>query len=223
MTQIALSTKAFIVKDEMGQYMTSAAIQPDGTVYNDASVSDNTLTWRILFSEEDGTSDYTENKDGTITGYLSYTLKYKVTLDNLQSQDIKLDQTEVNSNATLTYAVQKEDGTWYGDVKTGTFAVPQVKSHYGNLTFTKKGSDDKTLENVTFTLTTEDKDGWFMTVTSDKDGKVSFTNIPSGHTYTLTETSTPAGYIKADPITVTVSNGTVTTAASKEGGSIMFS
>ena len=219
MTQIALSTKAFIVKDEMGQYMTSAAIQPDGTVYNDASVSDNTLTWRILFSEEDGTSDYTENKDGTITGYLSYTLKYKVTLDNLQSQDIKLDQTEVNSNATLTYAVQKEDGTWYGDVKTGTFAVPQVKSHYGNLTFTKKGSDDKTLENVTFTLTTEDKDGWFMTVTSDKDGKVSFTNIPSGHTYTLTETSTPAGYIKADPITVTVSNGTVTTAASKEGGS----
>ena len=219
MDQIALSTKAFIVKDEMGQYMTSADIQPvengdgDGTVYNDASVSDNTLTWRILFSEEDGTSDYRENEDGTITGYLSYTLKYKVTLDNLQSQDIELDQTEVNSNATLTYAVQKEDGTWYGDVKTGTFAVPQVKSHYGNLTFTKKGSDDKTLENVTFTLTTEDKDGWFMTVTSDKDGKVSFTNIPSGHTYTLTETLPDQYKDQYTPISdasITVEYGNVT-------------
>ncbi len=225
MTQIALSTKAFIVKDEMGQYMTSADIQPvengdsDGTVHNDASVSDNTLTWRILFSEQDGTSTYEENEDGTVTGYLSYTLKYKVTLDNLQNQDIKLDQTEVNSNATLTYAVQKEDGTWDGEVQQGTFAVPQVKSHYGNLTFTKKGSDDKTLENVTFTLTTADKVGWSMTEESDQDGTVSFTNIPSGHTYTLTEENTPEGYIKADPITVTVSNGTVTTKASETGGS----
>ena len=225
MTQIALSTKAFIVKDEMGQYMTSADIQPvengdsDGTVHNDASVSDNTLTWRILFSEQDGTSTYEENEDGTVTGYLSYTLKYKVTLDNLQNQDIKLDQTEVNSNATLTYAVQKEDGTWDGKVQQGTFAVPQVKSHYGNLTFTKEGSDGKTLENVTFTLTTADKVGWSMTKTSDQDGTVSFTNIPSGHTYTLTEENTPEGYIKADPITVTVSNGTVTTKASETGGS----
>ena len=213
MTQIALSTKAFIVKDEMGQYMTSAAIQPDGTIYNDASVSDNTLTWRILFSEEDGTSDYRENEDGTITGYLSYTLKYKVTLDNLQSQDIELDQTEVNSNATLTYAVQKEDGTWYGDVKTGAFAVPKVKSHYGNLTFTKKGSDGKTLENVTFTLTTEDKPDWSMTVTSDKDGKVSFTNIPSGHTYTLTETLPDQYEDQYTPISdasITVEYGNVT-------------
>ena len=188
MTQIALSTKAFIVKDEMGQYMTSAAIQPDGTVHNDASVSGNTLTWRILFSEQDGTSTYEEKEDGTITGYLSYTLKYKVTLDNLQNPGTTLDEENVNSNATLTYAVQEEDSTWDGEVQQGTFAVPKVKSHYGNLTFTKKGSDDKTLENVTFTLTTEDKDSWFMTATSGKDGTVSFTNIPSGHTYTLTET-----------------------------------
>ncbi len=193
MTQIALSTKAFIVKDEMGQYMTSADIQPvengdgDGTVHNDASVSGNTLTWRILFSEQDGTSTYEEKEDGTITGYLSYTLKYKVTLDNLQSPGTTLDEEDVNNNATLTYAVQKEDSTWDGDVKTGAFAVPKVKSHYGDLTFTKKGSDDKTLENVTFTLTTEDKPGWSMTATSGEDGTVSFTNIPSGHTYTLTE------------------------------------
>ena len=226
MTQIALSTKAFIVKDEMGQYMTSADIQPvengdgDGTIYNDASVSDNTLTWRILFSEQDGTSTYEENTDGTITGYLSYTLKYKVTLDNLQNQDTTLDEEDVNNNATLTYAVQKEDGTWDGKVQQGTFAVPQVKSHYGNLTFTKKGSDDKTLENVTFTLTTADKVGWSMTEESNQDGTVSFTNIPSGHTYTLTETSTPPGYNPAEDITVTVTKGNVATSMDQDGNSL---
>ena len=226
MTQIALSTKAFIVRDTMGQYMTYGGLKSvengdgNGTVYNDTQVSGNTLIWRILSSEEDGTSTYEENKDGTITGYLSYTLKYKVTLDNLQSQDIELDQTDVNSNATLTYAVQKEDGTWDGKVQQGTFAVPQVKSHYGNLTFTKEGSDGKKLEGVTFTLTTADKDGWSMPATSNQDGTVSFTNIPSGHTYTLTETSTPAGYNPAEDITVTVTKGNVATSMDQDGNSL---
>ena len=225
MDQIALSTKAFIVTDTMGQYMKGAEVQtvmkPDnkGSVKNEAEVIGNTLTWRILFSEEDGTSDYEETEDGTITGYLSYTLKYKVTLDNLQNQDTTLDQTEVNSNATLTYAVQKEDDTWDGEVQQGTFAVPKVKSHYGDLTFTKQGSDGKTLDGVKFTLTTTEKKNWKMEAESKDGGTVSFTNIPSGHTYTLTETSTPEGYIAADPITVTVSNRTVTTTASEEGDS----
>ena len=40
----------------------------------------------------------------------------------------------VNEEATLTYAVQN-DGTW-GDIQTGTFAVPQVKSFAGDLIFT---------------------------------------------------------------------------------------
>ena len=216
MTQISLSTKAFIVRDTMGQYMTSAEIQPvkngNGTVYNNAQVSDNTLTWRILSSEEDGTSKYEKNDDGTITGYLSYTLKYTVTLDNLAEEDV-ISSTNVNQDATLTYAVQKEDGTWDGDVKTGAFAVPKVKSHYGNLTFTKKGSDGKTLENVTFTLTTADKDGWSMTEESNQDGTVSFTNIPSGHTYTLTETLPDQYKDQYTPISdasITVKYGNVT-------------
>ena len=226
MTQIALSTKAFIVKDEMGQYMTSAAIQPvengdgDGTVHNDASVLDNTLTWRILFSEQDGTSTYEEKEDGTITGYLSYTLKYKVTLDNLQNPGTTLDEENVNSNATLTYAVQKEDGTWDGEVQQGTFAVPKVKSHYGNLTFTKKGSDGKTLDGVKFTLTTTENENWKMEAESRDGGTVSFTNIPSGHTYTLTETSTPPGYNPAEDITVTVTKGNVATSMDQDGNSL---
>ena len=219
MTQIALSTKAFIVRDTMGQYMTYGSLKSvqngggNGTVRNEAWVSGNTLIWRILSSEEDGTSDYKEKEDGSITGYLSYTLKYTVTLDNLQSPGTTLDQTEVNSNATLTYAVQKEDGTWDGKVQQGTFAVPQVKSHYGNLTFTKKGSDGKTLDGVKFTLTTTEKENWKMEAESKDGGTVSFTNIPSGHTYTLTETLPEQyenQYTPVDNASITVKYGNVT-------------
>ena len=38
---------------------------------------------------------------------------------------------------------------------------------------------------------------------SDKNGKVTFSNIPSGHTYTLTETGIPPGY-SSDGTTYTV-------------------
>ena len=182
----------------------------------------DTLTWNVRDSSiDESISSATSDDEYAVLGY---TLKYTVTLDNLVNKQFTEEEpAQVNQKATLTYAFQDEEGNWHGDeegnVLTGEFLVPTVKSHYGDLTFTKKGSDDKTLENVTFTLTTADKPDWSMPATSGEDGTVSFTNIPSGHTYTLTETSTPAGYIAADPITVTVSNGTVTTTASETGGS----
>ena len=56
-----------------------------------------------------------------------------------------------------------------------------------------------------------------MTATSNETGIVSFTNIPSGHIYTLTETGVPEGYysngrtysvqVAYDEVAVTVSNG----------------
>lgn len=223
-TQIALATKAFRVTDTMGQYMTNAAIQSvsngqGGSVNNVASIDGNTLNWNILASEEDGTSTYEENEDGTVTGYLSYTLKYTVTLDNLAATGV-INSTNVNESATLTYAVQKEDGTWDGDVKTGTFAIPQVKSLYGELTFTKIGSDtQKALAGATFTLTAEDDSDWYRTATSDNDGTVTFSDISSGHIYTLSETATPEGYQEHEDITITVSYGEVSYQDGTFGGS----
>ena len=218
LSQIILATQAFRVTDTMGPYMT-----PVEVTSGEGEFSGNTLTWNLLASEPDDSSSLITDAQGNVSGFLSYTLKYKVKLDNLQSAQSKpIQETNVNESASLTYAV-KENGVWTGgndnNPLVGYFAQPTVKSHYGNLTFTKKGSDGKTLDGVKFTLTTTEKKNWKMGAESEDDGTVSFTNIPSGHTYTLTETSTPAGYIKADPITVTVSNGTVKTAVSEEGGS----
>ncbi len=182
----------------------------------------DTLTWNVRDSSiDESISSATSDDEYAVLGY---TLKYTVTLDNLVNQQFTNENpAPVNKNATLTYAFQDEKGNWHGDEEgnalTGEFLVPTVKSHYGNLTFTKKGSDGKTLDGVKFTLTTTEKENWKMEAESEDDGTVSFTNIPSGHTYTLTEENTPEGYIKADPITVTVSNGTVTTKASETGGS----
>ena len=183
----------------------------------------NTLTWNVRNSpiDEDISSVTSDGKYAT----LGYTLKYTVTLDNLVNKQFTEEEpAQVNQKATLTYAFQDENENWHGDeegnVLTGEFLVPTVKSHYGNLTFTKEGSDGKKLEGVTFTLTTADKDGWSMPATSNQDGIVSFTNIPSGHTYTLTETSTPPGYNPAEDITVTVTKGNVATSMDQDGNSL---
>ena len=218
LSQIILATQAFQVTDTMGEYMTNATVTS-----GEGTVKGNTLTWNLLTSTPDESSTIKTDKDGNVSGFLSYTLTYTVKLDNLQPvQSDLIEETDVNSNAILTYAV-KENGVWTGGTDNeplvGYFAKPTVKSHYGNLTFTKKGSDGKNLDGVTFTLTTEDKDGWEMKATSQNNGVVKFENIPSGHTYTLTESNTPDGYTPADPINVTVSYGQVTTSASEDGGS----
>ncbi len=121
----------------------------------------------------------------------------------------------VNEEATLTYAVQN-DGTW-GDIQTGTFAVPQVKSFAGDLIFTKKGSDGKILEGAQFTLTCQDNRNWKREATSNESGEISFENIPSGHVYTLTETEAPEGYVEVTPIDVAVSYGEVTAEGITDG------
>ena len=179
--------------------------------------SGNTLTWNLLTSEPDESSSLITDDQGNVSGFLSYTLTYKVKLDNLQSaQSEPIQETNVNKSASLTYAV-KENGVWTGgsdnNPLVGYFAQPTVKSHYGNLTFTKKGSDGKTLDGVKFTLTTTEKENWKMEAESKDGGTVSFTNIPSGHTYTLTETLPEQYENQYTPISdasITVEYGNVT-------------
>ena len=62
------------------------------------------------------------------------------------------------------------------------------------------------MSGVTFTLTTADDPSFSKTFTTDANGALKLSGIPSGHTYTLTET-VPNGYEAADPITVTVAWG----------------
>ena len=59
---------------------------------------------------------------------------------------------------------------------------------------------------------------WTDSTASGNDGQVAFANIPSGYTYTLTETEAPKNYNKVDPITVTVKYGKLTADSTAEGG-----
>ena len=212
LSQIILATQAFRVTDTMGPYMT-----PVEVTSGEGKFSGNTLTWNLLTSEPDESSSLITDDQGNVSGFLSYTLTYKVKLDNLQSaQSEPIQETNVNKSASLTYAV-KENGVWTGgsdnNPLVGYFAQPTVKSHYGNLTFTKKGSDGKTLDGVKFTLTTTEKENWKMEAESKDGGTVSFTNIPSGHTYTLTETLPEQYENQYTPISdasITVEYGNVT-------------
>ena len=208
--QIKIATKAFRVSDHMGENITAEQIISGGK--NVAKISDNEVKWNILASEVDET--LTNWNEETNTGILGYSLAYTVTLDNLSMKNID-SVVAVNEEATLTYAVQN-DGTW-GDIQTGTFAVPQVKSFAGDLIFTKKGSDGKILEGAQFTLTCQDNRNWKREATSNESGEISFENIPSGHVYALTETEAPEGYVEVTPIDVAVSYGEVTAEGITDG------
>ena len=57
------------------------------------------------------------------------------------------------------------------------------------------------------------------TAVSGADGSVSFTKIPSGHTYTLTETKVPDGYLpNYNTYTVTVAYDQITVTVKDAGG-----
>ena len=57
------------------------------------------------------------------------------------------------------------------------------------------------------------------TATSGKDGRVTFTNIPSGHKYVLSEVETPSYYFKdTDTYAVTVAYDELTVTVTHEDG-----
>ncbi len=193
---------------------------------NSASyITDGGISWDLK------SSGYTTSTSGSTTTY-AYTLTYRVRLQNESDDFVENASTATNGDASLTYqTVTTENGeTVVSEEKSLDFPVPEVKGYLGELTFTKVDQDGSPLPGVTFTLSHDTTtcstcrgDGTSsvaledMTATSDKDGVVSFTDIPSGHTYTLTETTVPEGYsagnnvyivtVSYDEVTVTVTNG----------------
>ena len=220
--RIILAAQAWRVTDNMGQnieYVNEIKIDNGngGTLHNQIEKTATGFVWDIKRSNTD--PSITDWKEASNEGTLGYTFKYKVRLNNLDTI-ADPENIPVNSSAILEYIVNK-DGEWGDTLYKGKFAVPKVESFYGNLTFTKKGSADNALEGAKFQLSVADQgETWTSAVvTSGADGKVEFTNIPSGHNYTLTEIDAPKGYIPVDPIDVTVSYGTVS-AKTAEGGDL---
>lgn len=184
---------------------------------NTASFADNAITWDLK------QSGYTTETDGGTTTYI-YTLHYRVRLQNEQDGFIERNVYETNGKTTLKYRViETVNGkVQVSDQKTLEFPIPSVEGYLGELVFQKQDNRGNALAGAEFTLTHSDNckicrgNGTQVSIlpqeaVSGDDGKVSFTGIPSGHSYDLSETEVPDGYSKTgEHYVVTVAYDEVT-------------
>ena len=217
--QIKLQAQAWILTDPMGDYVDcltkyTAEDNNSGIYYNNR---EKTLSWDL----KQATPKINEknNKERT------YTRTYQIKLDNLANGFEAGNYYAANKVTSLTYLIANTDSDLTDEtlLKTAYFNVPSVKGLTGNLEFTKVDeTGQNALAGAQFTLTAVDNPNFVLPSTvSGEDGKITFTNIPSGHTYTLKETKSPAGYAaETEYGTVTVSYGAVDAQAITAAGTL---
>ena len=203
-------------KNKIGYHAAlSGANQPGDE--NTASFADNAITWDLK------QSGYMTETDSGTTTYI-YTLRYRVRLQNEQIGFIERNVYETNGKTTLKYRViETVNGkVQVSDQKELDFPIPSVEGYLGELTFLKQDNRGNALAGAEFTLTHSDNckicrgNGTQVSIlpqeaVSGDDGKVSFTGIPSGHSYDLSETKVPDGYSKTgEHYVVTVAYDEVT-------------
>ena len=162
--------------------------------------TDSTITWDLK------NSGYTSWASGNRTTY-TYTLRYRVRLKNEDTAFVENRIYATNGKTTLQYCVVKRvnGATSISDPKTIDFPIPSVHGFLAELTFKKIDNHESALSGAEFTLSHDEKcrvcngNGGQVQLTdfvadSGEDGKVTFNNIPSGHSYTLKETRIPPGY-----------------------------
>ena len=181
------------------------------------STAENAISWNLK------KSGYTSVTSGDTTTY-TYQLVYRVRLTNESGTFVEGTIYPTNGTTTLRYrTVETVNGNQTVSApKTVNFPIPLVKGYLSELRFTKVDQRGDPLAGVTFTLAHDTTacsacrgDGTpvdvpDMTATSDTYGMVSFSHIPSGHVYTLTEDK-PAGAVSgAGPFRVTVAYDQIT-------------
>ncbi len=128
--------------------------------------------------------------------------------------------TALKTNKTTTFYFKTVDfatgEALFGD-NSIDYLIPEVEGYRANFSFTKQDSvTGHTLEGAEFKLQhygrscsvcSGDAVIADKTATSDKNGKVSFANIPSGHEYVLMETKAPEGYQRGAYHSVAVAYG----------------
>lgn len=154
----------------------------------------------------------TEIKVGNITYYV-YELHYRIRLQNELSTFEEIDKNtgnskiyDTNGKTTLKYVIKDEKSSKDGEID---FPVPSVVGYLGELEFKKVSTlgDNFTLENAEFELVhspncpchnerKQPSDSILSyKATSNANGTIKFTNIPSGHKYILKETKAPNDHI----------------------------
>lgn len=177
---------------------TANAGESDTASYNEAK---DTISWDLKASTRTETKKQENGKEVT---YYKYEIKYKIRLENELKDFVEKKDYFTNGKTYLDYVViENVNGVNVrSEKRTLEFPVPKVFGYLGTLTFDKLTNyGSKPLEGTVFELAhssdcpclNERKhiDANFkMTSTSNKDGKVIFNNIPSGHSYKLYEKST---------------------------------
>lgn len=219
-TQGSVSNIEFVgLYDDNNKLHTSISIDNEGQS-DTASYSSNknAISWDLK------KSTYKEEKNGNVT-YYSYEVKYRVRLENEKAGFDESKIYNTNDETTLTYVI-RNNGV-LSENKTLKFKIPSVVGYLGEFSFTKKSSyGDRNLKGAKFKL--EHKadctchNGYIANMTdksvtvsdkyatSDENGLVSFSNIPSGHQYTLTEVEVPKDHIKAKDHDIVVAYGVTT-------------
>ena len=197
--------EAWQVVDPLGDYMYYAGgLSTDASDVKYYDSQDNTIHWNL---RNDTTFEKTTS--GQKTTY-TYRASYLVRLDNTQQgflYSVKnskeaADHTyyPTNKKTTLTYVLKdiQNGQETISDVKTADFLIPRVEGYADDFTFAKVAyeNNQKPLENAHFRL--DAANNYFLTAVSGADGTVTFKDVPSGHSYVLTETQAPQGYV-VDP------------------------
>ena len=150
--------------------------------------SNDTIKWDL----KNSTPTYENNK-------YTYTLKYRVRLKNELTDFIVENAYETNGKTTLNYIVKENNKSREGEID---FKIPKVEGYLGTLEFTKKSSyNEQIVSGAGFGLIHADDcpcknerkhmdTNFKLTSVSNSNGKVTFNNIPSGHTYKLKEVKT---------------------------------
>lgn len=223
---ITMLAEAWMIHDPMGDNIqfvdwVDAGTRPtDRIVYTTQENGQTNVVWDI---KKDNPSEI--DPSGNITWY-TYRLSYTIRLDTTAQGFVSKNYGLTNGVTILTYALSDENGSITGsEGRTAYLKVPKVQGYLGKLTFDKVDAyrnnnkqEPLPIDGAGFTLHPDGVDG----TAKDKfarsvNGIVEFTyedkkenGIPSGFTYTLSETQAAEGYVCSDvKYQVTVEYGEV--------------
>ena len=212
-----------------------------GTLYGRTLAGENKLNAENTASYDAGKkaiswdlkqSGYSTTVEGSRTIY-HYAMTYRVRLCNEEGGFEENKEYDTNGETSLTYRtiVNNNGNETMSGPKTITYPIPSVKGYLAELSFTKEDDDGNPIEGIAFRLSHDTEncsicrgDGKAVTInpytaTSGKDGRVTFTNIPSGHKYVLREVETPSCYFEdTDQYAVTVAYDALTVTVTHEDG-----
>lgn len=201
-----LSEATWVTEDPMNNSKTSKTIGFIG-IYGENNVLSNSVT---KTSNYPNTATFDTSNDtikwdlkNSIPTYennkYTYTLKYRVRLKNELTDFIVGNAYETNGKTSLNYVVKENNKSREGEID---FKIPKVEGYLGTLEFAKKSNyKDQIVSGAVFELVHADdcpclnerkhmNANFKLTSTSNSNGKVTFNNIPSGHTYKLKEVKT---------------------------------